>query len=386
MGRSSYKRLGDYIQPVDIRNKDNAVDKLLGLSMTKQFRPTTSNIVGVDLSKYKVVDKHVFAFDTMSVIRTGKVPIAVNLTDDLIIVFPAYVTFKSKDDDLLDPLYLMIWFSRSQFDRFAFFKSDASVRGGYNWDELCDTLIDLPPIEEQREIVAQYEAITRRITLNERICANLEETAQALYNKMFVQGIDPDNLPDGWRMGTLDEIGEIVSGATPLTDNPLFWSDNDISWLTPADISSQGVKFISKGERDITIDGYNSCSTKMIPKGGVLFSSRAPIGLMAIAVGNLCTNQGFKSVIPNPVYGTPFVYYTLLLNRDRIANDGSGSTFDEISLSGIKLVDLVIPPIEEIQSFNSKVQVIHDTQSLHETENKGLKLVRQLLINQLGNS
>ena len=262
MGRSSYKRLGDYIQPVDIRNKDNAVDKLLGLSMTKQFRPTTSNIVGVDLSKYKVVDKHVFAFDTMSVIRTGKVPIAVNLTDDLIIVSPAYVTFKSKDDDLLDPLYLMIWFSRSQFDRFAFFKSDASVRGGYNWDELCDTLIDLPPIEEQREIVAQYEAITRRITLNERICANLEETAQALYNKMFVQGIDPDNLPDGWRMGTLDEIGEIVSGATPLTDNPLFWSDNDISWLTPADISSQGVKFISKGERDITIDGYNSCSTK----------------------------------------------------------------------------------------------------------------------------
>lgn len=212
MGRSSYKRLGDYIQPVDIRNKDNAVDKLLGLSMTKQFRPTTSNIVGVDLSKYKVVDKHVFAFDTMSVIRTGKVPIAVNLTDDLIIVSPAYVTFKSKDDDLLDPLYLMMWFSRSQFDRFAFFKSDASVRGGYNWDELCDTLIDLPPIEEQREIVAQYEAITHRIALNERICANLEETAQALYNKMFVQDIDPDNLPDGWRMGTLDEIAEYLNG------------------------------------------------------------------------------------------------------------------------------------------------------------------------------
>ena len=90
MGRSSYKRLGDYIQPVDIRNKDNAVDKLLGLSMTKQFRPTTSNIVGVDLSKYKVVDKHVFAFDTMSVIRTGKVPIAVNLTDDLIMDHPRF--------------------------------------------------------------------------------------------------------------------------------------------------------------------------------------------------------------------------------------------------------------------------------------------------------
>lgn len=215
MGRSNYKRLGDYIQPVDIRNKDNAVENLLGLSMTKQFRPSTSNIVGVDLSKYKVVDKHVFAFDTMSVIRTGKVPIAINLTDDPIIVSPAYVTFESIDVDLLDPLYLMMWFSRSEFDRFAFFKSDASVRGGYKWDELCDTLINLPSINKQRKIVAQYETITRRIALNERICANLEETAQALYNKMFVQDIDPDDLPDGWRMGTLDEIAKIVMGQSP---------------------------------------------------------------------------------------------------------------------------------------------------------------------------
>ena len=218
MGRSSYKRLGDYIQPVDIRNKDNAVENLLGLSMTKQFRPSTSNIVGVDLSKYKVVDKHVFAFDTMSVIRTGKVPIAINLTDDPIIVSPAYVTFESIDVDLLDPLYLMMWFSRSEFDRFAFFKSDASVRGGYNWDELCDTLINLPSINKQRKIVAQYETITRRIALNERICANLEETAQALYNKMFVQDIDPNNLPDGWRIGSLRDFATLSGGRTCTTN------------------------------------------------------------------------------------------------------------------------------------------------------------------------
>lgn len=385
MGRSSYKRLGDYIQPVDIRNKECTVETLLGVSNAKEFIPSIANTIGTDMSNYKVITKGQFAYVTVTSRNGDKLSVAL-MQEEEAIVSQAYTVFEVVDKTELLPDYLMMWFRRPEFDRYARFKSHGSAREIFDWEEMCEVRLPIPDIEEQREIVAQYEAITRRIALNERICANLEETAQALYNKMFVQGIDPDNLPDGWRMGTLDEVGEIVSGATPLTDNPLFWSDNDISWLTPADISSQGVKFISKGERDITIDGYNSCSTKMIPKGGVLFSSRAPIGLMAIAVGNLCTNQGFKSVIPDPVYGTPFVYYTLLLNRDRIANDGSGSTFDEISLSGIKLVDLVIPPIEEIQSFNSKVQVIHDTQSLHETENKGLKLVRQLLINQLGNS
>ena len=127
--KNDYKRLGDYIREVDVRNRDLEVTKLLGLSMTKQFRPSTSNIVGVDLSKYKVVHKNVFAFDTMSVIRVHKVPIALNLTEDPIIISPAYITFECKDSNTLDPNYLMMWFSRNEFDRYADFKSDAAVRG-----------------------------------------------------------------------------------------------------------------------------------------------------------------------------------------------------------------------------------------------------------------
>ena len=160
------------------------------------------------------VHKNVFAFDTMSVIRVHKVPIALNLTEEPIIISPAYITFECKDSSTLDPNYLMMWFSRDEFDRYADFKSDAAVRAGYNWEELCHTLICLPSIEQQQKIVSEYEAVTRRIRLNEQIIAKLEETAQALYRKMFVDGIDKENLPEGWRIGSLGEIADVNSGKT----------------------------------------------------------------------------------------------------------------------------------------------------------------------------
>ena len=187
MSKTNYKRLGDYIREVDVRNRDLKVTKLLGLSMTKQFRPSTSNIVGVDLSKYKVVDKNVFAFDPMSVIRVHKVPIALNSDNLPIIVLPAYITFKSIDENILDARYLMMWFRRNEFDRYADFKSDASVRGGYNWNELCETQIILPSIDQQRKIVAEYNAIQQRIKLNEQLIVKLEETAQAIYRKLHLE-------------------------------------------------------------------------------------------------------------------------------------------------------------------------------------------------------
>lgn len=212
MSKTNYKRLGDYIREVDVRNRNLKVTKLLGLSMTKQFRPSTSNIVGVDLSKYKVVDKNVFAFDPMSVIRVHKVPIALNSDNLPIIVSPAYTTFKSIDENILDARYLMMWFRRNEFDRYADFKSDASVRGGYNWNELCETQIILPPIDQQRKIVAEYNAIQQRIKLNEQLIVKLEETAQAIYRKMFVDGIDKNNLPEGWRKGVIGDLLELQRG------------------------------------------------------------------------------------------------------------------------------------------------------------------------------
>ena len=170
--RSNYK-IGDVIRQVDTRNTDLLCDNLKGLSMSKEFRPSTSNIVGTDLTKYKIVQNKQFAVDFMSVIRVHKIPIALNFTNEQILVSPAYTVFEVKDESIILTDYLMMWFSRPEFDRYADFRSDAAIRGGYGWNELCDTNIYIPPIEKQREIVKAYKTVTDRIELKRKINDNL---------------------------------------------------------------------------------------------------------------------------------------------------------------------------------------------------------------------
>ena len=217
MGRSSYKRLGDYIQPVDIRNKELEVETLLGVSNAKEFIPSIANTIGTDMSKYKVITKGQFAYVTVTSRNGDKLSVAL-MQEDKAIVSQAYTVFEVVDQTQLLPDYLMMWFRRPEFDRYARFKSHGSAREVFDWEEMCEVRLPIPDIEVQRKIVAQYETITRRIALNERICANLEETAQALYNKMFVQDIDPDNLPDGWRMGSLRDFASLSGGRTCTTN------------------------------------------------------------------------------------------------------------------------------------------------------------------------
>ena len=145
-----------------------------------------------------------------------------------------------------------------------------------------------------------------------------------------------------WKEVTLEEIGTIVGGATPSTKRTSFY-DGDIPWLTPKDLSANSNKYIFRGERNITAEGFNSCSCKMLPKGSVLFSSRAPIGYVAIAASEMCTNQGFKSVIPNEDTDSEFLYYLLKYNKDNIVSQGSGTTFAEVSGKTMKGIEVVVP-------------------------------------------
>ena len=231
--KSNYRRLGDFIQKVDVRNKSSQNNNLLGLSMTKEFRKSTSNIVGTDLSVYKVVDHWQFACDFMSTIRVRKLPVVLQNENEKIIVSPAYTVFEVLDTNKLNPEYLMMWFRRSEFDRYAYFCCDSAVRGGFNWEELCDVELPLPWIEKQREIVKEYNTIVNRITLNEQLNQKLEETAQALYKEWFVdfefpneneqpykssggkmvynEELDQD-IPDGWNNGVFDDFATIING------------------------------------------------------------------------------------------------------------------------------------------------------------------------------
>ena len=377
-----YEPIRKFIHLTDKRNTVLSVTNLVGLTIEKRYIPSVANVIGTDLSKYKVIKQGQFACSLMQVSRDGKMPVAMYKGEPSI-MSPAYPIFEVNDENELMPEYLHMYLSRPEFDREAVFRAVGGVRGSLDWEDFLDMKMPIPSIEEQRKIVAEYQAVEQRIENNNRLIKALEDTAQAIYHHTFVENIDPENLPEGWRWGTLSDLGEIIGGATPSTDISEYWCDNGISWLSPADLSKQGTKFISKGAKDITELGYKSCSTKILPKGSVLFSSRAPIGLMAIATQDVCTNQGFKSIVPNDKFGTEYIYYYLTSIKDIIAEENVGSTFSEVSGQTMKDYKAILPSKDLIDLFTRKTKSIFNQQYLVEQENSILIKTKKLLLSKL---
>lgn len=201
-----YKQLGNYIQQVDIRNKDLSITKLLGVSISKKFIPSIANIVGTDLSNYKIVRRGQFAYGPVTSRNGDKISIAY-LSDDDCIISSSYTVFEVSKPDKLNDEYLMLWFSRSEFDRYARYKSHGSVREIFDWNEFCRIEIPLPSIEEQINIVNVYKTITNRIELKQKINDNLEEQAISLY-KTKIKACNTDEIITG----TISDIGEFVRG------------------------------------------------------------------------------------------------------------------------------------------------------------------------------
>ena len=201
-----YKRLGDYIREVNVRNSELRVTNLLGMSISKKFIPSIANTIGTDMSSYKIIKPKQFAYVPVTSRNGEKITIALLDKDSEAIISQAYTVFEITDKEKLLPEYLMMWFRRPEFDRYARFHSHGSAREVFDWDELCDVMLPVPSITRQREIVSEYETLTNCIRLNNQMIQHLEATAQALYRKTFVDNIDKENLPEGWRMGTLGEI------------------------------------------------------------------------------------------------------------------------------------------------------------------------------------
>jgi type I restriction enzyme S subunit len=198
---TSYKRLGDYIQPVDERNRALEDLPLMGLSVTKEFIPSVANIVGTDLSKYKVIKKQQFACSLMQISRDGKIPVAMYESNSAI-MSPAYPMFEVKDKDVLMPEYLMMWFSRAEFDRQAAYYAIGGVRGSLDWKDFLNLELPIPPIEKQREIVAEYNAVQKKIDLNNQLIQKLEEVAQDIFNSLLEKGFEKNTC----RLGDLIKI------------------------------------------------------------------------------------------------------------------------------------------------------------------------------------
>lgn len=373
--KEGYRLLGDFIQPVDERNRDLKVDYLLGVSISKQFIPSIANIVGTDLSSYKIVHTGQFAYGPVTSRNGEKISIAL-LRDKDCIISSSYTVFEVVNKNALDPEYLMLWFSRPEFDRYARYMSHGSVREIFDWDELCKVDLPVPSIDKQRSIVKAYQTITERIELKRRINDNLEAQLSGVYHRFF-------DAPGNSVPGLISDLGEVVGGATPSTDNPEYFCDDGIAWISPKDLTGTGLKFIYRGELCITESAYNSCSTKLMPAGTVLFTSRAPVGTIAIAMNDICTNQGFKSVIPKKEIGTAFVYYFLKENKQLIESHASGTTFMEVSGTVLKSIPAIVPKSEVASRFAAICMPLFEEQRQNELEIGRLQELRQTLISSI---
>lgn len=219
--RSNYKRIGDFIKQVSLKNTEGEFDELLGINIDKFFMPSVANVIGTDLKRYKVVKKHQFACNRMHVGRDYRIPIALSRSETPFIVSPAYTVFEITDTSIIDPDYLMMWFSRPEFDREVWFHTDADVRGGLPWGMFCDIELPIPSIEKQRAIVKEYNTVVNRIKLNEELNRKLEETAQAIYKEWFVDF----NFPI-----TEESCPELASGSPHLIGKPYKSSGGEMVW------------------------------------------------------------------------------------------------------------------------------------------------------------
>ena len=249
-----------------------------------------------------------------------------------------------------------------------------------NRDRLLDEIMINYPVslDEQNAIVGTLESIDRKLIVNEQLNDNLEQQAQSYFQELFVDNADPE-----WTTGTISDLGAVVGGSTPSKAKPEYYTESGIAWITPKDLSINKSKFASHGENDITELGLKNSSAAIMPEGTVLFSSRAPIGYIAIATGEVTTNQGFKSVVPKPEIGTPFVYFFLKNTLPVIEGMASGSTFKEVSGSTMKKVPAVIPDAETLAKFSNFCAPIFAQQRILEEQNQSLAILRDNLLPKL---
>ena len=235
-----------------------------------------------------------------------------------------------------------------------------------------------PSLEQQKTIAAILSSLDSKIECNREINDNLERQVQAYFQELFVDNADP-----AWTLGTISDLGTVVGGSTPSKSKPEYYTEDGIAWITPKDLSINKAKFISHGENDITELGLKNSSASIMPEGTVLFSSRAPIGYIAIASGEVTTNQGFKSVVPKPEIGTAYVYCFLKHTLPVIEGMASGSTFKEVSGSTMKNVPAVIPDSETLTCFNDFCAPIFAHQRILEEQNQSLAALRDSLLPKL---
>lgn len=370
MSKTNYKRLGDYIREVDVRNRDLKMTKLLGVSISKEFMTSIANTIGTDMSSYKVVEPRQFAYGPVTSRNGDKVSIALYKDGEKAIVSQAYTIFEVTNKLELLPEYLMMWFRRPEFDRYARFKSHGSAREIFSWEEMCDVELPIPPIDQQQKIVAEYNAIQQRIKLNEQLIVKLEETAQAIYRKMFVDGIDKNNLPEGWRMGTLGEIANILDyKRKPLSAEQRALIKGEYPYFGAMSI----IDYIN----DYIFDGVYL----LFAEDGYVTDKNGHPNLQYV-YGKFWLNNHAHIMQGNDIASTEYLY--LALKQTVVTDLVTGAAQPKINQENMSTIPIVVPNQSVMEQFNRVIKHLFDYKKSKEIENFKFKKIQSLLLVKMG--
>ena len=356
MSSTKYKRLGDYIIDVDERNRDLSIRLSQGINNNKYFQEPRQ--VAVNSANDKIVRRGQFAYNRATTRNGDKISIAYREGDDCT-VSSAYQVFYINDEEKLNPYYLLLWFKRPAFDRYARFKSHGSAHEFFEWDEMCNVMLPVPPIEEQRRIVAQYQAVEQRIRNNERLIARLKDTAQSIFRHRFVDNIDLSNLPDGWKMRPLGNIADFSYGKLPSKDEngdiPVFSGYAIVGRTNEEMFNEQHIVVIARGD---------SGSGKIVLSPHKFFLTNLAISI------NLHEND--------------YMYYLYqhLLNADTYSLR-SGSAQAQVTINDLAKFEVVVPPNREVKHYKEQTSSIYKYEELIEKENSVLKEMNETLISKL---
>lgn len=368
--KEGYRLLGDFIQPVDERNRDLRVDYLLGVSISKQFIPSIANIVGTDLSNYKIIRTGQFAYGPVTSRNGEKISIAL-LRDKDCIISSSYTVFEVVNKNELDPEYLMLWFSRPEFDRYARYMSHGSVREIFDWDELCKVELPVPSIDKQRSIVRAYQTITERIELKRRLNDNLLATAQAVYKAWFVE-YKPfgGNCPISWRVGSVDEIAEFFDSMR-----------KPLSSLERADMARiypyYGAVSIVDHVDDYIFDG----EYLLLSEDGIYVVDDSGHPLLQHIIGKFWANNHAHILKGKAGFTEDSLY--LFLSNTNMSPIVTGAAQPKINQANLKSFPITIPDSEVLDRFNSVVHPLFAGKLNNEKEIRKLETIRELLLSRL---
>lgn len=382
--KSNYDILGNHIRLIDTRNTDSVTDRVLGINIDKFFMPSVANVIGTDLSKYKLITKDKFACNPMHVGRDERLPVALYEEDEPAIVSPAYFMFEIIDRTSLDENYLMMWFRRPEFDRICWLHTDGSVRGGITWEDICRLELPVPSIDEQREIVKSYRAITERIALKKQINDNLANTEQAILIETVGKN---QTVPTA-----LGELVDFIDGDRgknyPTFDE--FTPTGYCLFLNASNVTSTGFNFD-------TCMFVTEEKDKLMNKGrlspyDIVLTSRGTLGNVAlydkhIKYENVRINSGMLIIRPKTKRLSPYFIYALLKSsymKAAIEQFKSGSAQPQLPIKDLQKITFEIPESDAVLvALDRKFLSIEENISINNKEIDNLKELSNIILAEL---